>query len=389
MASTTQPPPEDLIPGLPNDIALNCLSRVPRWHQPVLSAVSKPIRSLLSSPDFFTTRSLLNFTENLVYIILEPWFLKSLETQIFYLAFDQKPNLNPTNNNYKKNAFHLVPIPPCPNRLSRSVYATLGSKIYFIGGRQGRQRCSSTTEVWILDCRLHTWERGPDMRLPRIFPGVVVFEGKIYVIGGLKKSDTSSEGAEVFDPAIGRWDVLPNPINPRMNRRIKVRSVNKAHVIGGRIYGITQYNQMVVLDPRTQTWRKQQNVNDRKLLFSVCTTCSVDGILYGCDRGGRIYGFDEIKNEWKQLNMLHKLTGKRRYYNIVNLRGRLLLLGDTIKKDDTTRKFWFAEIEVEKVGEVEFRGKVLWEDELRSLRLEENDNYKKGEFNAFPLSVSL
>ncbi|EXC25521.1 hypothetical protein L484_009830 [Morus notabilis] len=41
--------PEILIPSLPNDIFLQCLACVPRQYHPVLAAVAKPIRSLVSS----------------------------------------------------------------------------------------------------------------------------------------------------------------------------------------------------------------------------------------------------------------------------------------------------------------------------------------------------
>ncbi|KAL5549881.1 hypothetical protein UlMin_000057 [Ulmus minor] len=73
---------EELIPGLPYDIALNCLSCVPRWHHPVLSAVSKPFKSILSSLDLFNARSLDNFSENLTYVIIP----KSISDHNLYFA---------------------------------------------------------------------------------------------------------------------------------------------------------------------------------------------------------------------------------------------------------------------------------------------------------------
>ncbi|KAL5544959.1 hypothetical protein UlMin_008743 [Ulmus minor] len=369
-SSTTPSPAEELIPGLPYDIALNCLSRVPRSHHPVLSAVSKPIKSLLSSPHLFTTRSLHNFTENLIYIIVLPkhalYF--TFEPQPLLFAFHRKPN-----NNYKENASHFVPIPPCPSKLWGSSYATLGSKIYVIGG--GLLNSLPTTEVWILDCRLHTWERGPSMRVPRLSPSVVVFEGKIYVIAGRR---LATPPVEVFDPAIGRWEVIPSPID----LRDQIRSISNSFMIGGGLIGIT-YNTMVVLDTTTRTWRKLPE-SACFLGPTMCSTCSVDGIVYGCDKTGAIYGLDTSKGEWKRIKMMLTLLGLYGF-KIIKIGGRSLMLWATYRDATRKEKYWFAEIEVEKVGEGDFKGRVLLEEELQSPPLVDNG----GDSSGFPVSVSL
>ncbi|KAK7282592.1 hypothetical protein RIF29_11501 [Crotalaria pallida] len=59
---------QELIPSFPNDIAFNIFARLPCSHHPTLSLVSKPIRSLLSSPTFFTARTALSFTEPIFYL---------------------------------------------------------------------------------------------------------------------------------------------------------------------------------------------------------------------------------------------------------------------------------------------------------------------------------
>ncbi|XP_077231497.1 F-box/kelch-repeat protein At5g38670-like [Tasmannia lanceolata] len=58
---------ETLLPNLPNEIAVECIARVPRPFHPNLSLVSRSWRSLLRSPLFYSIRSHLNCTQQFLY----------------------------------------------------------------------------------------------------------------------------------------------------------------------------------------------------------------------------------------------------------------------------------------------------------------------------------
>ncbi|KAF4352526.1 hypothetical protein G4B88_013356 [Cannabis sativa] len=116
-------------PKPPNDLALNILARVPRQYHLVLSAVSKSIRFTLSSPQLYTTRSLLNLTENLLYFKV---FSTSLGCCENWFAIYQKPTVSadPICN----GLLRFARLPSIPYKLHGHVEAVVGHNIYVIGG---------------------------------------------------------------------------------------------------------------------------------------------------------------------------------------------------------------------------------------------------------------
>ena len=82
MRSSSKSPKSFL--SLPNDVVLNCLSRVSRTHDPILSLVSKSFRSLVASPDLEAARFRFLNTERCLYVCLKlnnnhnpSWFILS------------------------------------------------------------------------------------------------------------------------------------------------------------------------------------------------------------------------------------------------------------------------------------------------------------------------
>jgi hypothetical protein len=59
----------DLIPGLPEDIAKICISLVPRRHFPGMGAVSRGWRSFIGSREFSAVRKEVRKIEELVYVL--------------------------------------------------------------------------------------------------------------------------------------------------------------------------------------------------------------------------------------------------------------------------------------------------------------------------------
>ncbi|KAL5555868.1 hypothetical protein UlMin_038104 [Ulmus minor] len=347
MSTTKAPPsPEVLIPGLPNDVALNCLVRVPRWHHPVLAAVSKPMRSLLSSPHFFSLRSHLNSTQNILYVSITPEDYKQPHN---FFAIHPKPVSNSTINDDWKSFLLLAPTPLFPRNLRNSSYAVLGSKIYLIGGSIDGVRSS---DVWVLDCRFHTWDRSPSLGLRRESPQTVVLDGKIYVIGGETPSCRKIDGrwvpllrgsrlAEVFDPVTGNWEVLHVPL---VNETMNFYHITKCAVIRGRVcIFFLRRRRGLGFDPKTKKWEE-------------------------CEPFGGILGFDEEDGEWKEVQGLKEVLQGFEYAECAtNVGGRLALLWNEKVKSGTgevEKVMWCGEIEVEKRGENDLWAKVHWAGKL-------------------------
>ncbi|PON31736.1 F-box domain containing protein [Parasponia andersonii] len=136
---------EVIISGLPDDVSLNVLARVPRCCHPILAAVSKRIRSVVTSPDLFAIRSCLNCAGDQIYLIAD----EGTQTPTEWFVVQRKPGGN-------VNGPILAPIPsgPLMYRPDTSAYAVAGVKIYVLGGLTCEGRPSS--DVWVLDCRSPT-----------------------------------------------------------------------------------------------------------------------------------------------------------------------------------------------------------------------------------------
>lgn len=52
------------------------------------------------------------------------------------------------------------------------------------------------------------------MNTPRAWPGVTVFDGRIYVLGGFDGS-SRLRTAEMYDPETNRWTYINSMITPR------------------------------------------------------------------------------------------------------------------------------------------------------------------------------
>ncbi|KAG7644226.1 Kelch-type beta propeller [Arabidopsis suecica] len=147
--------------SLPYDVVFNCLSRVSRTHDPILSLVSKSFRSLLALPD--------------------------LEAERFRIL---------------KTRPASIPHPNC------STVVSTGSEIYLLGGFVAKEKRSR--RAYVLDCKSHQWRRLPKMRIARKEAAANVIDGKINVYGGCSSEyHNSVNWGEIYDPMTQTWEPFP------------------------------------------------------------------------------------------------------------------------------------------------------------------------------------
>ncbi|GLT68898.1 hypothetical protein SLA2020_410910 [Shorea laevis] len=339
------PPPPPLIPSLSDDVALNILARIPRCHHPTLSLVSKRMRSLVSSPLLYTARSLLHCTEHFLYLSIR---LRGSPSLHFYTLY-QSPTENPKNT--------LIPLPPIPSpSLVGSAVATVDHTIYVIGGSINDV---SSSRVWSLDCRTHTWESAPSMRVSREFAATGVLDDKVYVIGGCVVDSwaRSKNWAEVFDPTVGEWNSVPSPIETRD------KWMHASAVIDGKIYAMADRNG-VFYEASSGCWGVAECELD---LGWRGRACVVDGVLYCYDYLGKIRGYDAKEGAWRELRGVEK--GLPRFLcgaTMANFGGKLVVVWEDVERrgsgSEKETDVWCAEIEVEKGEAGELRGNIKWCD---------------------------
>ncbi|KAJ4964682.1 hypothetical protein NE237_016531 [Protea cynaroides] len=158
---------ELLIPNLRDDIALQCIARVPSCYRIHLSLVSKSWYSTLRSPPFFSTRDRLNCTHHLLNLNM-PYYNANLDT------------------------------PPLPSSAPKSMSSAVTSTLSFL------------PPVCIFDSCFNKWEIGPNMLVERKYASAGVMNGKIYVMGGSARSDN---WVEVLDPRLDLGSMFPVPLN--------------------------------------------------------------------------------------------------------------------------------------------------------------------------------
>ncbi|XP_021736638.1 F-box/kelch-repeat protein SKIP6-like [Chenopodium quinoa] len=350
---------QPLIPALSNDVALQCLARVPRSHHPFLSLVSKSWRSILRSPLFHATRCALNTTQSFLFINLRIFNSKDSSFSFRWYSLDPSTFFPKTQINHIPRT--LIPINPSPSHPIGASFVSLGRHLYVIGGSIND---IPSPNLWVLDCLSNKWEMGPKMRVGREFAASGVIDGKIYVLGGCVVDNwaRSMNWAEVFDPISGLWKPVRSPIE------VKEKWMHASAVVDGRLYAMADRGG-VIFDPGLEEWGLVSTELD---LGWRGRAAVVDGVLYCYDYLGKIRGFDVGENEWKELkgvdNSLPKfLCGA----TMANVGGRLFVVWEgKANQNANGNGGWSgqeievlcAEILVRKNELGELWGSIVWSD---------------------------
>ncbi|KAJ4965974.1 hypothetical protein NE237_017823 [Protea cynaroides] len=318
-----------LLPNLPDDIALQCIARVPPFYHNELSLVSKSWLSMLRSTVFLSTCDRLNCSRHFLYFNVEIY-----GSSFKWFALDHNP----------KNPRNLYPVPPIPSQPIGSTFAVLGPKIYALGGLVNNTLSSA---VWIFDSRFNRWESGPKMHIGRKLAIAGVLNGKIYVMGGCGQS---TNWAEVFDPVLGFWAPIPSPVE--VTRRLFCASA----VMEEKFYALAYYQGGVVFDPCDSSWRNAPTELSLRWRGRVV----VDGILYCYDGFGKIKGFDLKEGKWKELKGVQR-DSPAFIVDVVmaNVGGRLFVLW--VENRNQT-EISCSEVEVSKDSNGGLWGSIVWSE---------------------------
>ncbi|KAG4909264.1 hypothetical protein AAZX31_20G039900 [Glycine max] len=211
------PVPATTISSLPDDIVLDCLSRVPTSSLPALSLVCRRWSRLLSSPDFSDLRRHRLLLRHTAVAIAGTNLGLSSAT---LLDGAWHPSLFvPCYDAHSLDNFHSL--------LAHARACSVGPRIYLVG----------RNNTLLYD----TWTATVSTRASMIFPrkkfALAAVGGKIYVSGG--SSGTSA--VEEYDPETDTWSVVCNA--PRKRYGCLGTSFQGVfYVIGGLRIGATEQN---------------------------------------------------------------------------------------------------------------------------------------------------
>ncbi|KAL7098129.1 hypothetical protein ACP275_10G185800 [Erythranthe tilingii] len=192
----------ELIPGLPEEIALDCLTRLHYSAHRVSSRVCKRWRHLLQSKDFYYHRKQTGFTYKAA------CFVQALPVQS-----EPKPTGQPR---YGISLFDPVsldwnridPVPKYPDGLPLfcQVVSTEG-KLVLMGGWDP-STWDPVRDVFVYEFTTQKWTQCADMPSTRSFFAIGAVEGRVVVAGGHDESKNALSSSWVYDIKKNEWSEL-------------------------------------------------------------------------------------------------------------------------------------------------------------------------------------
>lgn len=143
-----------LICGLPDDIALFCLARVPRKYHTTLKCVSRRWRDLVCSEEWRAYRRKNNLDETWIYALCQD---NKLERFSCYV-------LDPNSARRSWKLIHDFP-PPTLRRRKGIGFEVLGNNLYLLGGCGWSE--DATTEVYCYDSSSNIWTNAASLSTAR------------------------------------------------------------------------------------------------------------------------------------------------------------------------------------------------------------------------------
>lgn len=301
-----QPP---LLPGLPDDLAVACLIRVPRAEHNKLRLVCKRWYRLLAGNYFYSLRKSLSMTEEWVYVLK-----RDRDGKTSWHAFD------PTYQTWQ-------PLPPVPIEYTVAVgfgCAVLsGCHLYLFGGKDPLR--GSMRRVIFYSARTNKWNRAPDMLRKRHFFGSCVINNCLYVAGGeCDGIHRTLRSAEVYDPNKNRWSFVAEMSTPMVpyigvvyNGKWFLKGLGSRREVLSEAY-----------TPETNTWA---SISEGMVSGWRNPSISMNGKLYAldCRDGCKIRVFDELSNSWIRFIDSKQHLGSSRALEaaaLVPLNGKLCII---------------------------------------------------------------
>ncbi|GER26043.1 galactose oxidase/kelch repeat superfamily protein [Striga asiatica] len=233
---------DPLIPGLPDDVALQCLLRVPVDQHPSCRPVSRRWFSLFGRKErFFTLRKELGFHDPWLFVFAYHKCTAKIEWKVLDLI---------------RLSWHSIPSMPCKDKVCpqgfRCVSTPKDGALYVFGGVVSDVDCPLNL-VLKYEARKNKWTVMKKMITARSFFASGVIDGMIYVAGGNSTDLFELNSAEVFNPVNGLW-------RPVSNMRSNMSSYDSAVLDGkllvteGWFWPFYVVPRGQVYDPITDSW---------------------------------------------------------------------------------------------------------------------------------------
>lgn len=231
-----------LIPGLPDDIALNCLLRLPVDCHPSCRVVCRRWHQLLATKErFFSLRKKLG--------LWDPW--------LFVFAFHKcTGKIHWQVLDLTHFSWHTIPAMPCKDRVYPHGFGCVSTSdngtLFVCGGMVSDMDCPLDL---VLKYEMHKnrWTVMSKMITARSFFASGVIDGLVYAAGGNSTDLFELDSAEVLDPVKGNWHPIAS-MGANMACYDAAVLDGKLFVTEGWIWPFLFSPRGQVYDPKTNNW---------------------------------------------------------------------------------------------------------------------------------------
>ena len=316
----------ELIPGLPEEIARECLVRLQYGRWSAARGVCRRWREEMESPEFHRLRRASGISQSVIALTQsEPITIPGDPAN--KCAFG--PSYRVVLFEPESGSWSTIPgIPWLPRGLPLFCQiAAAGSRLVVVGG-WNPETWLATDEIFVYDFLTATWRAGKPMPPPRrsFFACAADGERMVFVAGGHDEDKSALSSALAYDVEEDDWVSLPDMGRERDECKGVFRR-GGFHVIGGYCTEMQgRFGKSAeVLDVATGRWGP---VEEDALEAGACPrTCVAwgDGRMYRCRVGNVAVMAEEERGTWKQVAELPK--DARVMPHVVACRGGMLLLG--------------------------------------------------------------
>ncbi|XP_022140402.1 F-box/kelch-repeat protein At5g60570-like [Momordica charantia] len=273
---------DSLLPGLNDDVAMNCFACIRRSDYASLSCVNSRFNKLIRSGTLTELRKEMRIVEHWVYLVCD---LKEWE------AFDPGRN--------KWMALPKMPCDECFNHADKESLA-VGSELLVFG------REFYDFAIWKYAFFPHHWVKCGGMNQPRCLFGSGSLGSIAIVAGGSDKKGTVLKSAELYDSSKGQWEKLPDMHVPR--RSCSGFFMNdKFYVIGGMSSPTVSLTCGEEYDLKKRKWRKIEGMYPyvNQGAHAPPLVAVVDNELYAVEHlTNMVMKYDKVENTWNVLGRL-------------------------------------------------------------------------------------
>ncbi|KAI3867779.1 hypothetical protein MKX03_013555 [Papaver bracteatum] len=204
----------ELIPGLPEDIGLECLTRLDHRIHGVASQVCQRWKNLLKSREFYIHRKQAGKTHHLACLIQSLPPIPAANSgggggEVKQPGPGGAPSYGITVYDSVSGEWErLDPVPKYPDGIPLfSQLVSVEGKLVLMGGWNPTS-WNPITDLFIYDFTTQRWKQGKELPSKRSFFASAVLDGKIFIAGGHDESKNALKTAWTYDLRNDEWNEL-------------------------------------------------------------------------------------------------------------------------------------------------------------------------------------